>query len=347
MQMQPTRPKNTFFLLKMFCIAAAGALALIFWGDVISQLAGLLLGAAILAFLLTPLCRLLERRLSRSTAALLALLGALALLGVAAAFLLPALVRQLMQLGDLLPDALERIRALVQALVQSLQKRLPGVALRDLDVSALGANLGEAARSAAQKLPSLADKFYRAFLTVVLSYFLISDRERILLRLELLVPLKWRYLAVRGGNELMRQLRMYLRGQATISLAVGLIASAGMALLGLQGALVLGLVVGICNVIPYFGPFLGGIPAVIAALGIGWQRALMTILALFLVQQIDGVLISPRVMGSITGFSPAVVLLALFSGARIGGIGAMLLTLPVLMACRTVYRVFVQRYEKN
>ena len=145
----------------------------------------------------------------------------------------------------------------------------------------------------------------------------------------------------------MQQLRLYLRGQMTIALAVGTVAALAMTLLGLDGAPVLGLTVGVCNVIPYFGPFLGGIPAVIAALSISWQRALWTVGALFAVQQIDGLLISPRVMGGVTGFSPAVVLIALFAGARIGGVGAMLLTLPALMTFRTVYRVFVQLHEKN
>ena len=71
------------------------------------------------------------------------------------------------------------------------------------------------------------------------------------------------------------------------------------------------------------------------------------LLALFLVQQMDGMVISPRVMGNITGFSPAVVLLALFAGARLCSIRGMLLALPTLMAVRTLYRVFVQRRENN
>ena len=96
-----------------------------------------------------------------------------------------------------------------------------------------------------------------------------------------------------------------------------------------------------------FGPVLGGIPAVLMAFGISWQRALITIGVLFLVQQIDGLVISPRVMGSVTGFSPGTVLLALYFGSKLGGIGGLLLAVPALTAIRTLYRVFVQRYEKN
>ena len=75
--------------------------------------------------------------------------------------------------------------------------------------------------------------------------------------------------------------------------------------------------------------------------------ALGALAILFLVQQVDGLVISPRVMGALTGFSPAVVLLALFAGARVGGVFGMLLALPALLSIRTLYRVFVQRHENN
>lgn len=334
-------------LLKGALIALSAILAVIIWGDVLLQLLGILFGAALIAFFLCPACGLLEKRLPRSLAALIILIAAAAALLGALAFLLPALLRQLLQLGELLPDALGRIGAILQRAGAWIARQIPGAALPQMDLSPLGDELARAMHGLSGALGSLAGGLYRIFLSAVLSYFLISDRERILLRLELLVPQRWRCAAVRSSNALLRQLRMYLRGQITIALAVGALACIAMGLLGLRGPILLGMMVGACNVIPYFGPFLGGIPAVAAALCISWQRALITVLALFLLQQIDGLVISPRVMGSITGFSPAVVLLALFAGARIGGIGGMLLALPVMMAFRTVYRVFVWDYEKN
>ena len=81
------------------------------------------------------------------------------------------------------------------------------------------------------------------------------------------------------------------------------------------------------------------------ALSNGWQTAAMAVVVLWLVQQIDGTLISPRIMSSLTGLSPSAVLLAIFIGSGIGGVVGMLLALPVLMSFRTIYRVFVQRHE--
>lgn len=342
-------PQNRSFfhagLWKLPAIAAAAGIVLLFWRDVVLEVLGIIFGGAVIAFLLTPMCRILEKRLKRPVAAILVLAAALTLLAAVAALLLPALARQVLQLAEVLPGAFARLSALMQGMGARLQRYLPGWTLPEVNLA--GMDFGSTAREAVSTIGSLAGGVYRCFLMAVLSYFLICDRERILLYLELLVPVKWRKTAVRSGMVLMRQLRLYLRGQMTIALAVGMVATLAMMLLRLDGALVLGLTVGVCNVIPYFGPFIGGIPAVIAALNFGWQRAMLTVLALFAVQQIDGLLISPRVMGSITGFSPAVVLMVLFIGARIGGIGAMLLALPALMTFRTVYRVFVQLHEKN
>ena len=64
---------------------------------------------------------------------------------------------------------------------------------------------------------------------------------------------------------------------------------------------------------------------------------------LTVVQQLDNALISPRIMGGVTGFSPALVLIGIFAGARIGGIAGMLLALPLMVTTRTFVRALSQR----
>lgn len=240
-----------------------------------------------------------------------------------------------------------RLQTLAERITEQIAQRMPGFHLPEFSLSSAQGDLSRAAQGAFATVSSAANWFYRLFLTIMLSYFLMTDRERILLGMELAIPQNWRKSAVRAGSMLMRELRLYLRGQATIALAVGAISALGLWCIGLSAAALLGALVGLFNAIPYFGPFLGGIPAVLTALGAGWQKAALTVGVLFLVQQIDGTLISPRIMGSVTGFSPAIVMLALFAGAHIGSITGMLLAMPALMAIRTLYRVFVQRHEKD
>lgn len=311
------------------------------------EILSIVFGGCVFAFLLSPLCRLLEKRLPKSIAALFVLVGTCIFSAALLVFLLPLTVHQLRSISALLPDALERLHSFADSIADQLHHRLPELTLPEFNLSGADGRMSEIAKGVVSAVSSAADKVYRVFLMATLSYFLMADRERVLLRLELLVPVRWRRLAVRAGNILLREMQIYLRGQATIALAVGILAASALTVIGVPAAPLLGLLVGAFNVIPYLGPFLGGIPAVVMALSMSWQRAAFTVLALFLVQQIDGMVISPRIMGNITGFSPAVVLLAIFVGARIGGVGGMLFALPCLMAIRTVYRVFVQRHENN
>ena len=325
----------------LLILAIAGLCLL--WGNIALDLAGIVFGGAVVSFLLAPLARLLEKKLSRPAAAAVSLIGAAAALAALATLMLPALSRQLSSMLELLPNAVQRLQALAGELLARLRERAPDLQIPDFNFSAVESALSGAARGAASWFGGVTSRVYRFALMAALSCFFLADRDRILLRLELTIPARWRSMAVRGGNMLLRELRLYLRGQATIALAVGALAALGLMLTGVPGAPALGIFVGALNVIPYLGPVLGGIPAVASALSVGWRKAVMALIVLAAVQQIDGMVISPRVMGSVTGFSPAVVLLALFAGANLGGVGGMLFALPALMAMRAAYRVFVQR----
>ncbi len=345
LQLFQSHARTSLFRL-LFVLGLLLAVFLI-WGRLVLDLVGLIFGSATFAFLLLPLCRFLEKKLSRSLSAIASLvLSGGVLLGLIS-LLLPALSRQISSLSTLVPEAFERIGALWDGLSASLQNRLPGLQLPELQFSTPQNGITDFAINAVNYLGNITEKIYRLTLMVVLSYFLLNEREKIQLRLELLAPASIRTLCIRAGNALSRELRLYLRGQMTIALAVGALSGILLTLIGIPGAALMGIFVGIFNVIPYFGPILGGVPAMIMALSVSWQKALFCLASLFLVQQIDGLVISPRVMGNITGFSPAVVLLALFIGGRMGSILGMLLALPALMVIRTIYRIYVQRHEKN
>jgi predicted PurR-regulated permease PerM len=116
-------------------------------------------------------------------------------------------------------------------------------------------------------------------------------------------------------------------------------------LIGLNNAMLLGAIVAVFNLIPYFGPFLGGIPVTVSALTQGFLKTAMTLFILFAVQQLDGLVISPRIMGGVMGVHPAAVLLAIAIGSSVGGIMGMLFALPILLIVKTCLRVWAARRE--
>ncbi|MBR2796566.1 MAG: AI-2E family transporter [Clostridia bacterium] len=325
-------------------IVACAALGFALRG-LLSQVAGLMLGAGLLSFVSAPLARLYEGKLPRPAAALAALVS----IGAATVgllwLLLPPVCLQLTGLVRTLPDSVARLSAWASDLRRWAQARLPALTLPEFDATALLGSLSGLAGGTVNMAVNLADWIGRVSMMVVLAFFFLCDRERLLLRLELLLPQAGRPTAVRMGNAVCRELRLYLGGQLLVAGAVSLLAVAALSIVGVGNALALGLIIGLLNMIPYFGPFIGGVPAVFIALGDGWQRAALTVLALAVVQQLDGSWISPRIMGSLTGFSPAAVLVGIYAGAQLWGVAGMLFALPVMMIVRTVFRIFVQKYE--
>ena len=333
--------------VKPLLVIAAIVGALIAFRRPAAQVGVLLLGGAALAFLLAPLAQRLERAMSRPLAALTSLaVAVLALAGLLWLFL-PTLARELSQLTEALPRSLARLTEWAESLSRWIGQRVPGARLPDIPTDRLPALIGDVATGALTLAGGAADALSRLSLMGMLGYFFLCDRENLLLRLELLVPQSARCAAVRMGGAVAREVRLYFQGQLLVALAVGALTALGLLIIGVRSAVVLGVIVGTLNMVPYFGPFIGGVPAVLIALSDGWQKALICLGVLTLVQQLDSAIISPRIMGSLTGFSPAAVLISIYAGACFGGIGGMLIALPVLMSIRTILRVFVQECENN
>ena len=329
----------------MLAIAAGAALAVLSW-PVFRAVVALVAGAAALAFLLAPLCRRLEGALGAGLAASACLLGLLILLASLLWLLAPALIRQAADLISALPTALQALRALGEKLSAWLREvGLENARMPQLDMGGLGDGVLRFAAGTVSFAGGVANAVSQISMAAVLSAFLLIDRKNLLLRLELCVPLRLRATAVRMGAAAGREVRLYLRAQAMVSLAVGALSALGLWLAGVRSALALGLLVGLFNLIPYFGPVLGAVPALAAALTSGWQTAAFAAVVLVIVQQLDGLLISPRVMGALTGLGPAAVLVGVFAGGCALGVPGMLLALPAMMVFRTCVRVFVQRDE--
>lgn len=311
----------------------------ILFPDVIADALLVVSGAAVVAFLAGPLVRLFEKRLNRRMAALFSLLTFLIGLALAVWFLLPPLLSEFSALAKTLPESLRLVRSFLTRTGTWLESHF-GI---HPTLSGLSGQLPILAAGTLRFAGNLANTLYKLSLMVVLGYFFLCDREKLLLRLELLIPSSIRRDVVRMGNAVCRELKVYLRGQGLISALVGLLSAIGLAIVGVRSAAALGMIIGLLNMVPYFGPIIGGIPAVLMALSGGITMALRAAAVLWLVQQLDGMLISPRIMSGLTGISPACVLLAVFIGSGIAGIAGMLLAVPCVMTFRTAYRFLVQR----
>lgn len=128
----------------------------------------------------------------------------------------------------------------------------------------------------------------------------------------------------------------WMRGQLTLCLIIGLASLVGYGLMGIRFWPLLALFAGITEAIPIVGPWLGGIPAVVIALTMGWDKALMVIAFVAVLQALENWVLVPRVMKGAVGLTPLTVFVAILVGQEYRGVVGALLAIPIAAAVQVV-----------
>lgn len=188
------------------------------------------------------------------------------------------------------------------------------------------------------------------------SFYLVRDGDRLVEQLDDLAPPGYREDFVRLRMRITDVWNAFLRGQLVMGMLMVAITTVVCMAVGLPYAVVLGLIAGVTEFVPNLGPILALIPAVLLALFQGstflplsnfWFAVLVTGLYI-VIQQVEGNLLLPRVMGSTLNLHPLVVLIGIIVGGSLAGILGMLLAAPVLATLRVVGRyVFYRLYDRD
>ncbi len=151
-----------------------------------------------------------------------------------------------------------------------------------------------------------------------------------------------------NGNRIHNIFQSFIVGKALDSLIIGILAFVGLSIIKAPLVLVLSLIIGVTNMIPYFGPFLGGIPAVILTLLISPLHAVWVGLFILALQQFDGNFLGPKILGNSLDVSPLWIILAvIIGGALIGPLG-MFIGVPIFAAIKTFCNEYIdRRYHKK
>ncbi len=287
--------------------------------------------ALVLAGTLSPLVDWLEqRRIGRSFALGLILLGlVLGTLGLAA-LVIPALIGQVQALIAGAPAMQNR---LADTLAQFPPLANEATSVRTATPEALLAPLGASALSVAG---SVVDVVALGLTTAVLAFYILADRERVQGLLFALLP---RHVHLRVARILLDMETVvggYIRGQALTSALISAFVFVLLWRVGTPNALAFGAFAGFADLIPFVGGILVLIPAVAATLPVGLVPAIVVFAAIFLYQQFESHVLIPRVYGRTLRLSAVAVTLALLAGGTLLGIIGALLALPVAAGIRVI-----------
>lgn len=296
--------------------------------------------AFFLAYLIEPAVRALQRRGAPRGLAILTIFAVIALLAAfVVAVILPILTMELERAGRVLPRYLASLQDLTQRLTALYHRlRLP-VNIRAVVDRLTARAAGMLERILGSMLAGLLNALpgsLTLLVVPVIAYYIARDYPRAVKAFYGWLQARARPDALAKALAVDRVLKAYFRAQALEMLIATLLLAGGLSLLGLDFALLLGIAAGILNIIPYFGPVLGALPAVLVALTRSPWSAAYVIVLFIAVNQIEASLLVPRLIGGRVGLHPLLVIFALLAGGKLFGLLGMILAVPVAAALKVI-----------
>ncbi|QNO16080.1 AI-2E family transporter [Alkalicella caledoniensis] len=304
--------------------------------------------ALVIAYLLNPIVVFLQnRKVPRGVAVLIIYLLLFVMLFALINRFIPVVAGEIARLQSFVPeytryttdfildinDQINRLE-LPEAIQQSIQDTTQNIELR----------LTGFLESLPGIVTNIALGAFQVFLVLVYTFYLLRDYYSVQEFLFKLISPKRKQTVIKVLREIDESMGNYIRGQFINCLFIGVTCYIGLRILNVDFALILGIIAGITNIIPYFGPWIGAVPAIIVAAFTDPMLALKVIIWYVIVQQIESNVVAPQVLGKKMGMHPLLVIFSLIAGGKFMGILGMIIGVPVVAIIRILLKNFFARY---
>lgn len=322
----------TISLPNILLILAIGLLIVLLWQ--LRSLLVILMIAIVMAATIAPLVDRAERlRVPRWLAVIIVYLTLIAVVVVAGLIIGPTVVEQIQRLATNLPVYVENIRALVENLIVNFNDQPPDLVRQLLNPQAITAWVF---RSSQQLLlrsygitKGIVGGLFSLILALLISGYMVADSQNLVKGLVQLFPKPWNERLADQVAPVSSRMGGYIQGRVLVSGILGIAITFGLGILGLsEFALGLGVIAGFTNLIPFLGPLLGAVPALIVAVAQGWWTLLWVLLLFVIIQNLETYVLDPLLVGSSVRVHPLYQLLAVLSGTQVLGIVGALIVPP-------------------
>ena len=332
-----TIPKQrlTVSLVNLVLVVTTGLLLVLLWQ--LRSLLVTLMIAVVVAAALAPIIDSAQKlRVPRWLAVIVVYLGLIGILTGAGLLIGPTVVQQIERLIRRLPTYLEIVRSLFENLVIRLGVSDPESVspIRQLfDVQGL---TGWVIRSSQDLLVrsysvtrGILGGVFSLFLALLLSGYMLSGSENLIKGLVSLFPKPWDERLAAQVEPVSQRMGGYIQGRVLVSGILGIAITIGLGFLGLsEFALGLGVIAGFTNLIPFLGPVLGAVPALIVAIAQGGLTFFWVLLLFVIIQNVETYVLDPLLVGSTVNVHPLYQLLAVLGGTQVLGIIGALIVPP-------------------
>ncbi|PLT34606.1 AI-2E family transporter [Bacillus sp. V5-8f] len=288
--------------------------------------------AAFISYLLHPIIETLhEKGMNRGLAILIIYILFFGGVGFGIYKGIPAVIEQIRELSESAPKVAEQYRHWVTIFEKKTSNWPFGVHERLEDaITQMEGKLENLMGSVMQYIANILDFILLFALIPFIAFYMLKDFHLIKKMVWYLTPKTWRKQGIAFFGDINESLGGYIRGQIIVCAVIGSVSAFLFWIVGMDYPLVLGMIIGVTNIIPYFGPIIGATPAVIIAVTISFKLVIITLVIVFVLQFLESNILSPLIVGKTLHLHPLFIILALLAGGEVGGVIGLILAVPIL-----------------
>ena len=318
-------------------------------GTIISICMPLFIGFGF-AWLVEPMIRSLERKkMSRKYSTFIVYILFVLILILLLVLVVPEFISQLRELINQIPSFLTDIKYFITNLFSKFKDS-------EIDINTIQSNIFTQLENIATNITnnslsgivntitSILSSSATVLLGIIIGLYFSLDFDKIQNRIKSLIPKKRKAEGEKILHELNVMARGYVSGTLFTSLVVTFFTFIGLIISGISSPLLFAIFCGITNIVPYFGPYIGGIPTIIVGFAISPMCGIITLITIILVQTIEGNIINPIIIGKATDIHPITIVIGLLIFEHYFGIVGMIIATPVIGAIKILFNFFNEKY---
>lgn len=279
----------------------------------------------IYAWIFNPLIVRLSKKLNRNIVCILLFLFIVMLFSLFIYYLVPMFYREIMEFIELLPNLLSKI-----------ELKIESIGLKE--------GLDKITSFVVNSLPTYFLSFIKGtfkyvgviVLGLILGLYISIDYERIVSGMYGMVPRKYKCVVINLSQDVSSTVRKCVNGTLLVAMFVFILDTLGFLVIGLDNSVLLGMICGVTDLIPYVGPYIGGAVAVLVGFTESKKLGLLCLLICFIVQCIESYVLQPVVMSKSIKISPIVIIVGLLVFGKLFGVFGMIMATPILAMLKVV-----------
>lgn len=320
-------------------------------GDVLSILSPFFIGI-ILAWLLDPIVDFFQKKgVKRGIGVTFVYVLLVCIVILIGRIIMPSFVRQINDIITSAPDTIKELSGYLNAFINDISRtyNLDNEVVKENALEVVNNLLYFITVDGPSTIVSIAKSIISGGINVIIGlligFYMLLDFDGVKTQLAKLVPRKHREEVAEVTDKLNHLLRNYVYGTLFVMFILFICQTIGMSIAGMKAPMVFALFCAVTNIIPYLGPYIGGIPAVLAGFILSPSIGIGVFISVVICQGLESYLLTPTIMSKTMKLHPVTIIIGLLLFGHFFGILGMLFATPVISCCKVIINFFIDKYR--